>query len=80
MINVATTNLPAGYTYTFRINFAYGPGITFSTQYSSDPRETSAGKRNPPDAFFNRGLRGWFRRNVFADKVKKTPEVGCRAY
>ena len=28
--NMATTNLDAGYTYTFRINTAYGPGITFT--------------------------------------------------
>ena len=28
--NMATTNLVAGNTYTFRINLAYGPGITFT--------------------------------------------------
>ena len=28
--NMATTNLTAGNTYTFRINLAYGPGITFT--------------------------------------------------
>ena len=30
MFNMATTSVQAGYTYTFRINLAFGPGITFT--------------------------------------------------
>ena len=57
IFNMATSNLQKNTTYTFRINLKDGSYISFqparsNARDSSAPRETSAGRRNPPGAFF----------------------------
>ena len=56
MFNMATTSVQAGYTYTFRINLAFGPGITFRCEVTPETirvvrEKTALGGVIPPSAF-----------------------------